>query len=131
MGVNPMTATPASSNLRVSYSFLGLILLCCGTAGSAQEAPIVQPGAPGKPTRELSADQAIEIAVTQYSPADVRFMHDMIPHHHQAIEMAELVADRTNRKELIDVAGRIDASQAEPVKLLGHHRYKDLDGALV
>ena len=26
-------------------------------------------------------------------------------HHHQALEMAELVADRTNRPELIDVAG--------------------------
>ncbi|MEM8767591.1 MAG: DUF305 domain-containing protein [Pseudomonadota bacterium] len=80
--------------------------------------PIVQPGAPGEPPRELSADQAVEIADTGYSAADVRFMQDMIPHHHQAIEMADLVADRTNRQELIDVAGRIDASQDDEIAFM-------------
>ena len=93
-------------------------LSCCvclwvfllAVVGTAQT-PIIQPGAPGDPAQELSADQAIEIAESRYSPDDVRFVHDMIPHHHQALEMAALVADRTNRKELIDVAGRINASQ--------------------
>ncbi len=80
--------------------------------------PIIQPGAPGEPARELSADQAIEIAESSYSPDDVRFMHDMIPHHHQALEMAALVADRTNRKELIDVAGRINASQGDEIAFM-------------
>jgi uncharacterized protein (DUF305 family) len=85
---------------------------------SMAQAPIIQPGAPGESPRELGADEAIEIANTRYSPADVRFMQDMIPHHHQAIEMAELVADRTNRPELIDVAGRINASQADEIELM-------------
>jgi uncharacterized protein (DUF305 family) len=85
---------------------------------AAADTPIVQPGAPGEPVRELTADEAIEIANTSYSPADARFMQDMIPHHHQAIEMAELVADRTNRPELIDVAGRIDASQADEIEFM-------------
>ena len=74
------------------------------TALSVAQVPIIQPGAPGEPVRELSPDEAIEIAKTSYSPADMRFMQDMIPHHHQAREMAALVADRTNRPELIDVA---------------------------
>jgi uncharacterized protein (DUF305 family) len=85
---------------------------------AAADTPIVQPGAPGEPVRELTADEAIEIANTSYSPADARFMQDMIPHHHQAIEMAALVADRTNRPELIDVAGRIDASQADEIEFM-------------
>jgi len=85
---------------------------------SAAQTPIVQPGAPGEPARELSADQAIEIAESRYSPDDVRFVHDMIPHHHQALVMAELVADRTNRKELIDVAGRINASQGDEIEFM-------------
>ena len=52
--------------------------------GASADAPIVQPGAPGQPTLPLDADKAIEIANTKYSPVDVRFMQDMIPHHHQA-----------------------------------------------
>ena len=100
----------------------GLLALCLltvlGLGSRAQEAPIVQPGAPGETARELTAEQAIEVADTGHSPADARFMQDMIPHHHQAIEMAALVADRTNRPELLDVAGRIDASQADEIDFM-------------
>ena len=85
---------------------------------SMAQTTIIQPGAPGEPARELSADQAIEIAESRYSPDDVRFVHDMIPHHHQALEMAALVADRTNRKELIDIAGRINASQGDEIAFM-------------
>jgi len=92
-------------------------LLAFASAGFAQ-APIVQPGMPGDDTRELSADEAIELADTSYTDADVQFMQDMIPHHHQAIQMAELVSDRTNRPELLDVAGRIDASQADEIEFM-------------
>ncbi len=79
---------------------LSVVLLGQATVGAAQ-VPIIQPGAPGESARELSAEEAIEIADTSYSPADVQFMQDMIPHHHQALEMAALVADRTNGPELI------------------------------
>jgi uncharacterized protein (DUF305 family) len=84
----------------------------------AQEAPIVHPGAPGQPARNLSADQAIEIASNSYSPDDVMFMQDMIPHHNQAMQMAELVADRTNRPEINDVAGRINVSQQDEIDFM-------------
>ena len=96
---------------------LGTLLSGAGTVSLAQ-VPIVQPGPPGDPVRELSADEAIEIANTSYSPADVQFMQDMIPHHYQALEMSALVADRTNRPELIDVAGRIDASQQDEIEFI-------------
>jgi uncharacterized protein (DUF305 family) len=87
-------------------------------AAAIADSPIVQPGAPGEPPRELTADEAIEIANTSYSPADAQFMQDMIPHHHQALEMAELAGDRTNRQELIDVAGRIDVSQRDEIEFM-------------
>lgn len=80
--------------------------------------PIIQPGVPGEPARELRADEAIKIAKTSYSPDDVRFIQDMIPHHNQALEMCGLVADRTNRPELIDVSGRIDASQGDEIEFM-------------
>ena len=97
---------------------LGVILLCLATTGLAQDAPIIQPGAPGEPGRELSAEEAIKIADSSYSPDDLLFMQDMIPHHNQAVQMAELVADRTNRQELVDVAGRIDVSQLDEIEFM-------------
>ena len=96
---------------------LSVFLLGQASAGLAQ-VPIIQPGAPGDSVRELSAAEAIEIAVTSHSPADAQFVQDMIPHHHQAIEMAALVADRTNRPELVDVAGRIDVSQEDEIAFM-------------
>ena len=99
-------------------SFLGLILLGLSSSSWGQDVPIVQPGAPGQESRELSAEEAIEIAKTSYSPDDVKFMHDMIPHHNQAVQMAALVPDRTNLQELRDVAGRIDASQVDEIDFM-------------
>ncbi len=112
-----MTASPDFVIRLFCRACLGVILLGQVTMSMAQ-APIIQPGAPGDTARELSAEEAIEIADTSYSPADAQFMHDMIPHHHQAIEMAALVADRTNKPELIDAAGRINASQGDEIEFM-------------
>ncbi len=112
-----MTAIPDSLIRLLPCACLGVILIGQVPEGMAQ-APIIKPGAPGHPTRELSAEEAIKIADTSYSPADAQFMHDMIPHHHQALEMAALVADRTNRPELIDVAGRINVSQSDEIEFM-------------
>ena len=96
----------------------GATLLILSSLAAAQQAPIVQPGAPGQATRALSADEAIEIANTSYIAADVEFMRGMIPHHQQALEMAELVAERTNRPELVDIAGRIQVSQSDEIEFM-------------
>ena len=61
---------------------------------------------------------SIDIAVTSHSQDDVRFMQDMIPHHNQAVEMAELVEDRTNRPEVVDAAGRITLSQQDEMEFM-------------
>lgn len=84
----------------------------------AQNVPIVQPGAPGQPSVVLTPKQAIQVSDTRFSPDDVRFMQNMIHHHYQAVQMAALVKDRTNRRELLDVAGRIDASQADEIAFM-------------
>ena len=55
---------------------------------------IVQPGAPGEPTRTLSAEELAEIEPPKYTEADVRFMQGMIHHHAQALRMTALVPAR-------------------------------------
>jgi uncharacterized protein (DUF305 family) len=97
----------------------GLCMTVPSLQGAAQaQPPIVQPGAPGQPARTLTAEEAIKIAVTSYSPDDVRFMQDMIPHHHQALEMAELAPARTNRPDLLEAAKRIESSQADEIRFM-------------
>ena len=92
--------------------------LSVNAAAFAQSAPIVQPGAPGEDVREISAEEAVQIAANRFSEADVRFMQDMIIHHFQAVEMAELVSERTSTEEIVAVAGRINASQADEIAFM-------------
>lgn len=78
----------------------------------------VQPGAPGEATRVLRPDQISAIPPAAHSEADVRFMHGMIPHHAQALEMAALVEGRTDRQEIILLARRIALSQQDEIALM-------------
>jgi uncharacterized protein (DUF305 family) len=92
--------------------------LPAGGAALAQDAPIVQPGAPGEAVRQLSAEEAVQIAANRYSDDDVRFMQQMIWHHHQAVQMAALVEGRSGTEALVEIAGRIDASQADEIAFM-------------
>ena len=70
------------------FSTTALIIFLSGLfipSVSMSEVPILQPGAPGDPTRELDAETAVNIANSSYTVADVEFMKDMIIHHHQAL----------------------------------------------
>ena len=100
------------------YASIGVVLLCQSAVGFAQDAPIVQPGAPGELPKTITAEEASKIAANSYSKDDVQFMQDMIPHHNQAVQLSALVAERTNRPELVDVAGRIDVSQADEIEFM-------------
>ena len=87
-------------------------------SAAAQDVSIVQPGAPGGGVRDLTAEEAIEIANSSYSRDDVLFMQGMIPHHRQAVEMSDLVEARTNREEIVEISGKIKASQADEIKFM-------------
>jgi uncharacterized protein (DUF305 family) len=104
---------------RLLFPAICMALIFPVAAFAAEPAsPLVQPGAPGKPARELSAEDAIRIAVTRYSPDDIRFMQDMIPHHHQALEMSALAPDRTNLGSVLEAARRIEVSQQDEIDFM-------------
>jgi uncharacterized protein (DUF305 family) len=50
-------------------------------------------------------------AVAEHNDADVTFAQDMIPHHRQAVEMADLAVDRAEDERVLDLAERIKAAQ--------------------
>jgi len=95
-----------------------VLLAACMAAPALAQVTIINPGAPGQDSRELNAEEATDLAGTRYTEADVRFMQDMIPHHHQALVMSALVPERTNRNELLEVAGRIEKSQGDEIKFM-------------
>ena len=96
---------------------LAAVLLATSCMGSSllanKAAPIVQPGPIGGAPKALTSEDAIKLANTSHSPADVLFMQGMIVHHQQAVDMAALVKERTNQQDIVAVAGRIDASQCD------------------
>ncbi len=98
-------------------SFIASLLVSASTL-AAQGAPIVQPGAPGKEPRAISAEEATRLAARTWTPADAAFMQGMIVHHQQAVDMAALVDGRSNREELVAIAGRINASQADEIAFM-------------
>ena len=109
------TVAPGTRAPRVAPHLLLAALLATPLAPALAQVSIVNPGAPGAPSRELSADEAVRIAASRHSSADVKFMRDMIPHHQQALAMAALVGARTNSPEVITTAGRIEASQRDEI----------------
>ena len=80
--------------------------------------PIIQPGAPGEPSKKLDEKAATNIANTSYIKADVKFLQGMIVHHEQAIIMSEMANERTNNKTILDLAKRIDVSQKDEINFM-------------
>ncbi len=77
---------------------------------------VVQPGAPGKPTKTLPPDT--RATLPPRSKADVEFMQGMIMHHAQAVEMTALIASRTENKDLRSLGARISSSQSDEIKFM-------------
>src|SRR5216110_2850032 len=77
---------------------------------------VVQPGAPGQPTRTLPPSTTATLPPR--SSADVQFMQGMIVHHAQAVEMTALIASRTENKDLRLLGARISHSQSEEIRFM-------------
>ena len=86
--------------------------------GEAPAAPrIIQPGAPGEPSRSVAAADAPRARIT-HTAADVAFMKGMIGHHAQALEMTELLRTRTGSEQMKMLAMRIDVSQTDEIRFM-------------
>jgi uncharacterized protein (DUF305 family) len=109
-------------------------------AGESEEkagVTIVQPGAPGEPSRQLTAAEAEKLEQTKHTDSDVRFMRGMIHHHAQALVMTSMVRSRSGTDDLPLFARRMELSQetemrqmeqwlkarGEPVPTAEEHRH--------
>jgi uncharacterized protein (DUF305 family) len=103
--------------------WLSTVALCSlpGVAVHAQQAqpgaaPVVQPGAPGTPSRRLPPSTTA--LAPQRSQADIEFMQGMIMHHGQAVEMTALIPSHTEDKEIRSLGARISLSQTDEMKFM-------------
>ena len=85
--------------LTALFAALALAVTACGDNGEQTT------------TDEAPTDEAPSDEEADYNDADIMFLQGMIPHHEQAVEMAEWVPDRTDRPELLSFAEEIIATQ--------------------
>jgi len=77
---------------------------------------VVQPGAPGKPSKTLP--HSTKATLPSRSQADVEFMQGMIMHHAQAVEMTALIPSHTDNGDLRSLGARISSSQSDEIKFM-------------
>jgi uncharacterized protein (DUF305 family) len=93
------------------------VLFCfSGLSVFAQQPAIVQPGAPGQPTKVLPADTTAKLP--PISGKDVEFMQGMIMHHGQAVEMTAMIELRTKNKGVRLIGAKISQSQADEINFM-------------
>ena len=108
----------SKTRLVASFALIGFFALSlCAQNGDSKPAPVVvQPGAPGQPTRNLPSSTRPNLP--PLSLKDAEFMQGMIMHHAQAVEMVALMDSRTQNKELRLLGSRISQSQSDEMKFM-------------
>ena len=89
-----------------------------GQSAVGTPAPLLQGGAPGEASRNITVEEATDLSGIQHTAADAEFMQGMIGHHAQALEMTALLYERSTWQDIRMLAQRIDVSQADEIKMM-------------
>ncbi|MEV8394478.1 MULTISPECIES: DUF305 domain-containing protein [unclassified Streptomyces] len=92
-----------------AVSAAALTLAACGTDSGSTSATA---------STSASASAPGSAAGSLYNAADVSFAQGMIPHHRQAVEMADLAATRASSAEVKKLAAEIKKAQDPEIKTL-------------
>lgn len=83
---------------------------------AAPDVPVVIPGAPGGPTTTIAPGETGQVQnAAGWTQDDVDFVVAMVPHHTQALRMAELAPGRASDERVAAIAERILASQGPEI----------------
>jgi uncharacterized protein (DUF305 family) len=89
-----------------------LVLTACG-GDDSDSGHGSRHSSPSSSTTSSAASNA-----ASHNAQDVSFAQGMIPHHRQALEMAELAADRASSTEVKDLAARIEKAQDPEIETM-------------
>ena len=112
---------PSQGARIVCCAWVAAVLLYGGLTISAEAqqpstVPVVQPGAPGTPSKTLPPSTTG--VLPQNSHADIEFMQGMIMHHAQAVEMTALIPSHTQNPKIRSLGARISLSQSDEMKFM-------------
>ncbi|MEV4495926.1 DUF305 domain-containing protein [Micromonospora arborensis] len=79
---------------------------------------VIAPGRPGESPSTRAAHEVRDAGPAPHNSLDVWFVRMMIPHHAQALAMAELAPDRAANPDIRALADRIRASQGPEMGLM-------------
>ncbi|MFI6012194.1 DUF305 domain-containing protein [Streptomyces sp. NPDC051243] len=94
--------------LAVTAGAAALVLAACGGGGHDM----------GSMNSDSSASATASAKAGDHNDQDVSFAKEMIQHHRQAIEMADLAADRASAQEVKDLATKIKGAQDPEIKTM-------------
>ncbi|HXU39448.1 MAG TPA: DUF305 domain-containing protein [Blastocatellia bacterium] len=114
-GVTSVVACSCVLTAATAFSSLFSLSVCAQQTAPATPV-VVQPGAPGKPTRTLPS--TTRATLPPVSPSDAEFMQGMIMHHAQAVEMTALIESHTENKDVRSLGARISSSQSDEIKFM-------------
>lgn len=96
----------------VAAGAAALVLAACGGDGDSDSSAAGHGGHNATASSSASASQG------QHNAADVAFAKGMIPHHRQAVEMADLAPDRAQSADVKKLAADIKKAQDPEIKTL-------------
>jgi uncharacterized protein (DUF305 family) len=119
--LNPESTTQAAALLGLSLAAAGAAGLCplnvhAQQADGASKPVLVQPGAPGQPSRTLP--ESTRPSLPPLAQVDVDFMQGMIMHHQQAVEMTALIASHTENRDVRALGAKISRSQSDEIRFM-------------
>jgi len=107
---------PVTRDEELAVILIVILLAVEAQPQEPQPATVVQPSAPGQPTRTLPP--GTRPTLPPPAAADVQFMQGMIMHHAQAVEMTALIPSHTENRRLRLLGARISSSQADEIKMM-------------
>jgi uncharacterized protein (DUF305 family) len=76
------------------------------------------PNTPASTTGAPTANTAAPSGTAAHNDADVAFAQNMVPHHRQAVDMADTAAGHSQNPQVRDLAAKISAAQAPEIQTI-------------
>lgn len=125
-------------NVKISKLLLVTLVAMAATACSTEppdpptnSVPVIVPGKPGEEASTIPPGEAGPVEQPEPNEADVTFVRNMIVHHQQALDMAELAPTRASSTQVKGLADRIADTQGPELKAMNNwlkqHGHPEID----